>query len=248
MLKWTTNDKELQNKIDENELYLGCEKILKTETKVLGVKWDTESDELVFSFHSMLLLIGEDDLITKRFILKIISSVFDPLGVLSPFVMTLKLFFQELCSRKCSWDEELDEAFKLRWKKTLETLKNFENIRISRYYLKGVETDVASIELHGFADASRKAYACVIYLRIVTKGDDVCTRFVASKTRVAPLAEKRIPRLELLSCLILSRLVKVVMESLTNLHVGKICCWTDSMDCAFWINRTDKLRKKFVQN
>ena len=249
LLKWTTNNEELQKKIDENEILMGNEKVVtKKQTKVLGINWDTESDELLFSFENVLKLIGDDDPTTKRFILHFVCSVFDPLGVLSPVVITFKMLFQELCMKKCSWDEELDEAFKTRWMKMLLKLKSFECIRIPRFYAKETESDdVTRFELHGFADASQKAYACVIYLRCVT-ANHVFTQFLASKTRVAPLNAKTIPRLELLSCLLLSRLMKTVLESLTNVAVGESFCWTDSIDCKFWINRTEKLRPKFIQN
>ena len=72
--------------------------------------------------------------------------------------------------------------------------------------------DVMEVQLHGFADASCKVYAGVVYLRLITKGEVIVTRFVASKTRVAPINQKTIPRLELLACLVLSRLIKVVFN------------------------------------
>ena len=93
-----------------------------------------------------------------------------------------------------------------------------------------------------------QAYAGVIYLRVFTKDEISLTRFVASKTRVAPLNERKIPRLELLACLILSQLMKVVLESLSNLLINRVFCWTDSKYCVFWINRTEKLWERFVQN
>ena len=58
--------------------------------------------------------------------------------------------------------------------------------------------------LQGFCDASVNAYAAVVYLKIET-ADETYLKFVTSKTRVAPLVEQTIPRLELLSALILAR-------------------------------------------
>ena len=46
-----------------------------------------------------------------------------------------------------------------------------------------------------------------------------------------------------MSCLILSRLVKTVMDSFV-----KLVCWSDSMDCICWINTRSKVWNRFVQN
>ena len=42
--------------------------------------------------------------VTKRYLLKTIASVYDPLGILSPAVVNLELFFQEICNLKLDWD------------------------------------------------------------------------------------------------------------------------------------------------
>ena len=78
---------------------------------VLGMKWNIETDELLFSFENTLIHDFESDsqTICKRLVLKIISSVFDTIGVLGPAVIVLKLMVQELCSMKCSWDEQLED-------------------------------------------------------------------------------------------------------------------------------------------
>ena len=69
-----------------------------------------------------------------------------------------------------------------------------------RYFLDGIPGDVVSYSLHGLCDASKYAYASVVYLVIETRSGTF-TRFVASKTRVSPLKSQSIPRLELLSAL-----------------------------------------------
>ena len=63
-----------------------------------------------------------------------------------------------------------------------------------------------SCRLPGFSDTSKTGYAAVVYLVLETH-DGVTVRFVASKSRVAPLRELTIPRLELLSALLLARLI-----------------------------------------
>ena len=249
--KWTTNNHELQQKIDDNEQLFGdfSEKVPSTQRSVLGVPWDVEADEFVLSFTPLQNLIGGKQIITKRFVLKIGASAFDPIGVLAPLVINLKLMFQELCNDKCAWDDELSIPFRKKWDKLISSLLQMEPIRIQRYYLHDCDiNDVITVQLHGFSDASSKAYAAVVYLRIISKQNTVRANFVASKTRVAPLTEKRIPRLELLACLILSRLIKVIVASMKNVRLDDVICWTDSMDCIHWINNRDKIWGRFVQN
>ena len=53
-------------------------------------------------------------------------------------------------------------------------------------------------ELHGFSDASKIAYAAVIYMRSLYESGNVEVKLVASKSKVAPLKGQTIPRLELL--------------------------------------------------
>ena len=110
------------------------------------------------------------------------------------------------------------------------------------------ENVINSIELHGFADSSNQAYAAVIYVRIVTD-KDIKVQFLTSKTRVAPNKPITIPRLELLSCLLLSKLMKTVVESIKyEIILARTICWTDSKIAYYWITQKYKDWKPWVQN
>ena len=100
-----------------------------------------------------------------------------------------------------------------------------QSISIPRCYFDGVSEDIISCTLCGFCDAS---YAGVVYLLIKTESGFL-VQFVAAKTRVSPLKEQTIPRLELLSALLLFRLLTSVMESLGDeLQLLPPRCFTDS--------------------
>ena len=106
----------------------------------------------------------------------------------------------------------------------------------------------ASYTLHGFCDASKGAYAAVIYL-VVQIGSERYARFVASKTRVAPRRELSIPRLEPLSALLLARLLESVARSLSpNPTLGQSMGYTDSQVALYWIVGEGKEWKQFVHN
>ena len=75
------------------------------------------------------------------------------------------------------------------------------------------------------------------------------TKFVAAKTRVAPLQVQTIPRLELLGALLLSRLLTSVTSALSSeLTLNSPICFTDSKVALFWIRGCDKKWRQFVEN
>ena len=140
-----------------------------------------------------------------------------------------------------------DELLKMRGK-LLDGLEGVTALSLSRCYFQGVQERVVSCSLHGFGDASSKAYAAVIYLHVTTTTESY-VKFVASKSRVACAKELSIPRLELLAALVLARLIKHVKEALQlELAITDITCWTDSKVTLFWIKGEEKEWKQFVQN
>ena len=84
------------------------------------------------------------------------------------------------------------------------------------------ENRIESVTLHGFGDASKGANCAVVYLCVETE-DGYVTSLVASKNRVNALTTRvwtvistpiTIPRLELITALILARLIPTIMEAL----------------------------------
>ena len=150
---------------------------------------------------------------------------------------------------KLCWDDEVDDELAKKWKKSLRNCADLGPFIVERNYLCGRNLcDVTDMQLHGFSDASGKAYACVIYLRILFNNGGVFTTFVASKSRVAPIKKITIPRLELMAYVILSCLMNTVIRSLTDYVISNLYCWTDSTDCFYWITSRNKVWFRFVQN
>ena len=110
------------------------------------------------------------------------------------------------------------------------------------------EDFVKFIELYGFTHSSNQAYAGVIYARLITN-KEIKVKLLTSKTRVAPAKPLTIPRLELLSCLLLSKLIKTIYESLKHeITITRTTCWTDSKIAFYWITQKYKDWKPWVQN
>ena len=105
-------------------------------------------------------------------------------------------------------------------------------ITVQRFYLlTNISLTDRKFDVHGFSDASKNAYAAVVYL--------ACSNYsilLASKTRVSPWQTTPILRLELMACLLLSELIEIVLLSISNsIDIKNIYCWSDSLDPIFWI-------------
>ena len=120
-------------------------------------------------------------------------------------------------------------------------------VRIPRYAIVD-RNEIVSIELHGFSDSSLILYCGVVYDRVITKSQSKVF-FWTSKTRVAPLKRISIPRLELLACFLLTRLISDVSDALCGrLKIDRVVCWTDSVVALCWIKGKEKTWKAWVEN
>ena len=108
-------------------------------------------------------------------------------------------------------------------------------------YLFADQNNFVSIELHGYCDASKTAYSAVIYARNIHK-DKMTVKFVSTKSKVVSNKGLSIPRIELLSYILLSKLVSAVVNAISvEVVVSKTVCWTDSLVASRWIKRADKI-------
>ena len=199
-----TNTEESQEESNYAEIMLGHpnqDMQAEGEQKILGLLWNTKEDTLVFRFGHLIKLAKELPA-TKRSVVKVIVSVYNPIGFISPFVIPMKILFQDLCSEKEDWDSSLSAERLKRSRNWIAELSKVQEVRVPRFCLVN---HVTSIDLHSFSDASIKAFAAAVYLRLESE-DNVLTTLVTSKTRVAPLKQQSLPRLELLGALISSKI------------------------------------------
>lgn len=215
------------------------------EQKVLGVRWNIPCDQLVFCLDNITETATQLEP-TKRSVISLIGQIYDPLGFLSPVTIRFKTLMQELCKTKLGWDQPLEGELLNKWNALVHQLS--QPIMLPRFYSHGTRDETVNYRLYGFCDASTTAYATDIYLVEEANGYK-CSSFVTSKTRVAPLKSLTIPRLELLSAVLLARLISNVAESLaTWMDLKEPRCFTDSQVSLFWIRGIGKDWKPFVQN
>ena len=167
--------------------------------------------------------------ITKRSILPATSKLHDPLGILSPVIILWKIIFQSVCKSKMGWDDPVEMFIHEQWLKLPQYLKMVGVVQLKRHYFHSKSlSELPSVELHGFADASERAYGAAVYLRVELTVGTVFTELVASRIRVAPINGDTIPRLELLDALVLARFINSVLTAFDGtLRVDSVSCWSD---------------------
>ena len=130
---------------------------------------------------------------TKRSLLRVSVKILDPLGLLSPFTVSTKILFQSLCLDKVKWDDRLEGEALLKLNGLIHEFSVLTNLRVPRCCLMKDQV-VLACELHEFSDASERAYAAVVYLKIVyQQGGAGNIQFMASRTRVCPLKNRAFP-------------------------------------------------------
>ena len=205
-----------------------------SETAVLGLMWDKSRDTLGVSEKCLL---GVNDLadqpISKRLMLSFTQRVFDPIGFTAPSTLLPKLLLQKTWKTKLAWDDPVDLEIKIAFCKWLCELHYLTQIKIPRWVHGDHLMDQKSI--HVFCDASKDSYAAVIFLRGIFDGK-VFIRLLAAKSRIAPMTEISIPRLELLAALIGTRLFVSLKE---DLKCDSIYFWSDSSTVLSWIRRKE---------
>ncbi|XP_055908277.1 uncharacterized protein LOC129943083 [Eupeodes corollae] len=211
-------------------------------TKVLGLVWNPHRD--VFTFK--ISLEKESSLApTKRMMLSEISKIFDPLGFLAPATILLKMLFQELWvhKTKIGWDDPLPTEVADKWICYRNDFLYFEKIEI----LRRCTLNSKRFDLIGFSDASEKAYSAVVYARSVAENGKIEVQLVAAKTRVSPVKQLTIPRLELCGALLLSRLIELVRASLDVRPVNTFV-FCDSQIVLAWLSSPPRRWNTFVAN
>ena len=110
-----------------------------------------------------------------------------------------------------------------------------KSISIPRSVFSEIEGEGSHFELHGFGDASVKAYSALIYL-VYESGRGILTTLLCAKTRVAPLKSLSIPRLELMSARVLAVLMSNVIEALSSIiKIERVRFWLDSKTALYWV-------------
>ncbi|XP_055589857.1 uncharacterized protein LOC129742036 [Uranotaenia lowii] len=237
--------------LSDDDLAIRIEKgiILDPDPSVntLGLTWLPITDELRFRFE--IPAIESNDILTKRRVLSIIATLFDPLGLIGATIVKAKIFMQLLWTLKnnqdecLGWDEPLPSTVGEEWKWFHSQLPLLNQLRINRCV---IIPNAVNVEIHCFSDASQKAYGTCLYLRSTNAEGQTLTRILTSKSRVSPLRCQSIPRLELAGALHAAELYDKVKHAL-NLNASTYF-WTDSTCVWRWLQATPSTWSTYVAN
>ena len=208
--------------------------------RALGIQWNIQTDKFEFNINVK----PKDP--TRRGILAVVSSVYDPLGLAAPFVLTGKILLQDLCRRKMGWDDTIPEDDQNHWHVWLADLLKRSGFSVNRCIKPKNFSDIMNSQLHHFADASTSGYGAVTYLRLTDSYGNISCTLMSSKSRVVPLKQITIPRLELSAASTAIRLDKMRKE--LELPIDDLVFWTDSTSVLKYIKNEDKRFHTFVAN
>lgn len=249
--KWASNCPLVLREIPETDLA-----VVKTEgvqldpdpaVRTLGLVWHPGADVLKFRFKIPELSAAE--VLSKRRVLSIIATLFDPLGLIGPVITTAKIFMQQLWrlkdekGKKLDWDHPLPLTVDAEWRSFYAQLTQLNELVIDRCVIK---PRAVNVQLHLFSDASMKAYGACAYVRSVNSSGSVAVALLTSKSKVAPLTCQSIPRLELCGALMAAQLSERVLEAI-KMDV-KVFFWTDSTCVLQWIKAVPTTWTPFVAN
>ena len=209
--------------------------------RTLGLKWNTETDCFRFSVFSRQTYES-----TKRGVQSRLSAVFDPLGVLAPYIPPAKCLVQSLWRKNKGWDEPLDVEDQRIWEDWLGDLMKLSEFELPRCFCVDTCSE-ASIYLHVFADASEMGFGAVCYATYSLPDGTIKVSFVMARNRVAHLTQLSIPRLELLAAILDVRLHCLVKQEFTVTVKGTIF-WSDSKTVLQYIANESRHFHTFVAN
>ncbi|XP_033761536.1 uncharacterized protein LOC117343299 [Pecten maximus] len=207
----------------------------------LGIRWDLQSDE--FTFH----VEPEEKPFTRRFVLSCINSIFDPLGFLAPVTIAGKAILREAMSDGADWDEPLRADCLHKWEQWKLSLQHLQNVRIPRTYGNMSMSKTVKNELCIFSDASEKAIAAVVSIRLTDSNGSQRLGFVLGKAKLAPKHGHTIPRLELCGAVLATELYDTIRDEM-DIEFDRVQFFTDSRVVLGYIRNETKRFFVYVEN
>ena len=156
LTKFISNNRELLISIPEDQRRNGVKNAdligdLPAE-KALGIQWNIPDDSFTFNIQ-----VNRRPL-TKRKMLSIISSIYDPLGLASPYFLEGRQLLQTLRNQHVQQDDVVGPEIRKDWEIWKQKLKGVEDIHISRFIKPRMFGKIAETSLHHFSMLRKRAW------------------------------------------------------------------------------------------
>ncbi|XP_075248377.1 uncharacterized protein LOC142341335 [Convolutriloba macropyga] len=243
LTKWCSNSREFCQQMQDNHCKPVEELFFKTfYQRVVGIHWSLDEDKIMFKANNRNNL--DRKTWTQCKFLSFVSSFHNPLGIISPFLIRAKIRLQELWKHGREWDKATSGDNGKAIKDWVEETEWFGTVGVLR--LVGGTGLGDTMELHVFCNASLEARAAVAYIKS-TSNQGTTIRFRMGKTRVVPLHQTTIPRIELQAALYAAILKKTIADEM-DFKCDKAFLWRDSTTDLSWIKNFKLKHKMYIGN
>lgn len=141
----------------------------------------------------------------------------------------------------------MPQSLSRRWSEWLQDLNKVAMVKVERCIKPKDFGVIRMAQLHHFSDASQYGYGTVSYLHLEDENKRVRLSFMLGKSRVAPLKQITMPKLELAAAVLAVRIDKMLKKEL-QLDLDKSVFWTDSQTVLKYIANDAKRFHTFVAN
>ena len=217
-----------------------------SENRALGMIWCPHTDTLALASNVPIRPF------TRRGLLAVVHSVYDPLGLWSPTLLGAKLMQREIMPAKTEgesstfdWDEPLPQEYSQRWHEWIKSMDGLSGIRVGRCVKPVGFGHVIKNEIHCFTDASKDSIGHAIYLKCFSEEGEICVTLIFGSSKVSPRTADTIPRMELSGAMdSVSSVQKVIKE--LSLNVDAVHYYTDSLVVLGYLRNTTKRFSRYV--
>ncbi len=190
--------------------------------------WDLQRDTFTFQ-----ITIPERPY-TRRAVLAVVNSIYDPLGFVTPVTLQGRLLLRELTEMgnkarsknsneiHLDWDDPLPQHLRSKWSCWKKSLRELEGIQIPRCYRPDLFGEAEKSEIHTFSDASDKAIGVAVYLKKTNHQGEIAISLLFAQARLSPKQATTVPRLELFAAVLSAQAVKWINHELC-LNVDESC-------------------------
>ena len=217
------------------------EEMVSSSTTNLGTRYKPGKDVLTYDHLPQL---KQEVKYTMTSVASLVAKAgYDPYGLISPHLIPLRNLIKECWKRKVKWAQTLDEDLQKQYDDWLEDLDNFATLEFPRYVPFNRDTS----QLHVFCDASSGAgYGMTAYVRTPI-GDTWDSNLLLSRSRINPMKEIDICRLELKAMHYATFITKILQEVL-DIKSNQITIWSDSNICLWWLTKKKGLLRQYESN